>query len=120
MKVPTALVVSSVGLAFGLALSLQAVSEVRGRSPVAKAICSDIVSDNSNKLDRHLRVYRRSSVILSRYYGPKSPKLHNDFRCNNMRLIEFAGHIGSIQVEEYLWKKENRGYRVSVEEVAAN
>ena len=122
MKKITLALLSSTLLLFCLAFSLEANAKVKvvGHSSIAKIICKDIIIDDSVKLDRDLKAYRRSGSILSVHYKFKRSKLHRDFTCNHMELLEFAQHIGSDNTAEYLWEKENGGYKVRMEELTAS
>ena len=118
-KIPLA-ILSSTLLVFFLAFSLDASAKLVGHSSVAKRICKDIIIDDSVKLDRDLKAYRRSGSIVSVHYKFKSSELHRDFTCNHMELLEFAQHIGSVNTAEYLWKKEHKGSNIRMEELTAS
>lgn len=120
MKRPTLAILSFTLIVSFLAVSLQADSKVVGRSSFAKRMCKDVIIDDSVKLDRDLKAYRRSGSFLSVHFKSKNAKLHRDFTCNHMELLEFAQHIGSDNTAEYLWERENKGYNIKMEELTAS
>jgi hypothetical protein len=120
MKKITLVLLSSTLLFSCFSFGLDTNTKVVGHSSFAKRMCKDIIIDDSVKLDKDLKAYRRSGSLLSTYYRFKSSKLHRDFTCNHMELLEFAQHIGSAKTAEYLWQRENKGYNVRMEELTAS
>jgi hypothetical protein len=120
MKKITLVLLSSTLLFSCFSFGLDTNTKVVGHSSFAKRMCKDIIIDDSVKLDKDLKAYRRSGSLLSTYFRFKSSKLHRDFTCNHMELLEFAQHIGSAKTAEYLWQRENKGYNVRMEELTAS
>lgn len=75
----------------------------------AKNVCLSIIQDDTSQLKAALRWDR----LKSRQLGDNQ----DNFRCNDMALIEFANDVGAYNVSKYL-DKDARG-RVEMEEVAA-
>jgi hypothetical protein len=120
MKKFTLVILSSTLLFSCFSFGLDANTKVVGHSSFAKRMCKDIIIDDSVKLDRDLKAYRRSGSFLTVHRQFRNSKLHRDFTCNHMKLLEFAQNIGSVNTAEYLWQRENKGYNVRIEELTAS
>lgn len=75
----------------------------------AKNVCLSIIQDDTAQLKAALRWDR----LKSRQLGDNQ----DNFRCNDMPLLEFANDVGAYNVSKYL-DRHNRG-RVDMEEVAS-
>jgi hypothetical protein len=75
----------------------------------AKKVCLSIIKDDTGQLNSALR----SDRLRSRQLGDNQ----DNFRCNDMALIDFAEDVGAYRVSQYL-NKGNKGY-VDMEEVAS-
>lgn len=75
----------------------------------AKNVCLSIIADNSDRLHAALR----SDRFKTRQWSDNQ----DNFRCNDMALIDFANEVGAYNVSHYL-NKGDKG-RVDMEEVAS-
>ena len=75
----------------------------------ARNVCLSIIQDDAAQLEAALRWDR----LKSRQIGDNQ----NNFRCNDMALLEFANDVGAYNASKYL-DRHNRG-RVDMEEVAS-
>jgi hypothetical protein len=109
--------VKTLGLMSALIVSLTATSAFahddshvvyKGDSE-AKNVCLSIIKDDAGQLNAALR----SDRLRSRQLGDNQ----DNFRCNDMALIDFAEDVGAYRVNQYL-NKGQKGY-VKMEEVAA-
>lgn len=75
----------------------------------ARNVCLSIIQDDTSQLKAALRWDR----LKSRQLGDNQ----DNFRCNDMALIEFANDVGAYNVSKYL-NKDVKGH-VEMEEVAS-
>jgi hypothetical protein len=76
----------------------------------ARGICRAIVDDDTQVLERKLRLHKSHITGGYRFYTTGKAIL-GDFSCNDKELLTFANEIGANNVSNYL-----RGGRVTMEE----